>query len=108
MAPTAAEKMNLHVPFEPKAQGWNRAPALPRGSGGAGSWLSSTGLQGLSPIPELGEAADAAAEGSEDGDNDLYHPELSWQTQPTIAQGSDTGTSDGAELGLALGARRIK
>lgn len=99
MAPTAAEKTNPHVPFKPKARGWDRAPALPRGLGGAGSWLS--------PVPELGEAADAAAEGAEDGDNDLlYRPELSRQTQPSTAQGSGTGTGDGAELGLALGSKK--
>lgn len=52
---------------------------------------------------------DAAAEGDEDGDKGLlYHPELSWQTQPTITQGSNTGTSDRGELGSALGSNKKK
>lgn len=102
-APTAAEKTNPDVPFEQKGQ--------QQAQGFGWCWVTAQlhGVAGTQPHPEPREAADAAAEGDEDGDRDLLcHPELSWQTQPTIARGSNTGTGDGGEQGSALGASKKK
>lgn len=89
----------------PKAWGQQQAPSF------GWCWVTAQlhRIAGTQPHPEPGEAVDAAAEGDEDGDKDLpYHPELSWQTQPTIAQGSNVVTSDGGELGSALGSKKKK
>lgn len=107
-APTAAEKTIPDVPFEQKAperQGQRQA------QGFGWCWVTAQfhWAAGTQPHLEPREAVDAAAKGDEDGDKGLlYHPELSWQTQPTITQGSNTGTSDRGELGSALGSNKKK
>jgi len=108
----AAAKTIPDVPFEQKAPGGGAGTGVPwRGDSQSSGWCwvmaQRHGVTATQPHPQPREAVDAMARGERDGDKDLLrHPELSWQTPPIIAWGSDIGTGDGAELGSALGSKK--